>query len=394
MHAQFANLSAAMNQASSPTITWADNDQLHSARWQSKSDAPPPKRAQFVDDRITADNAYRLACEGTGLMWQGDFQNARQLLQALARRIDNPGKKKKTAAPATITEAFHLHRQAQSQRARVLAMILIPFNADYSIPLRRAPDVRLACEEVFGAPDETSKNFVMSLRELQGIIGAHEWRKKGVAIPALGGTIYPHYGVYSPVRGEYLELLATAPLPSTELAFDIGTGTGVIAALLAKRGVKSIIATDQDPRALACAKSNLDQLGIADQVQLEQTELFPQGRAPLVVCNPPWIPARPNSPIEYAIYDPDSNMLRRFLTGVAEHLTPNGEAWLIMSDLAELLGLRAEGQLQEWIQQGGLRVIERHDIRPTHPKANDENDPLHAARGKEVTSLWKMKVFN
>jgi methylase of polypeptide subunit release factors len=33
-------------------------------------------------------------------------------------------------------------------------------------------------------------------------------------------------------------------LPSTELAFDIGTGTGVVSALLAKRGVRKIIATD------------------------------------------------------------------------------------------------------------------------------------------------------
>jgi len=41
---------------------------------------------------MAADTAYRLACEGTGLLWRGDFQNARQMVQALARRIDKPPK--------------------------------------------------------------------------------------------------------------------------------------------------------------------------------------------------------------------------------------------------------------------------------------------------------------
>ena len=53
------------------------------------------------------------------------------------------------------------------------------------------------------------------------------------------------------MRGEYLDLVAKAPLPSRELAFDIGTGTGVLAAILARRGVKRVVATDLDPRALA-----------------------------------------------------------------------------------------------------------------------------------------------
>jgi hypothetical protein len=61
-------------------------------------------------------------------------------------------------------------------------MVLIPFEADYRIPLRRAPDVVTACTEAYGAPDTA---FVTSLRELLGIIGAHEWRKNGVDIAAL-----------------------------------------------------------------------------------------------------------------------------------------------------------------------------------------------------------------
>jgi methylase of polypeptide subunit release factors len=371
-----------------PTLTWTDPaaGSTHTARWRSEAGNPPPKRVVIADDRTTADAAYRQACEGIALLWRGDFQNARQLLQAMSRRVDRKPRK----AATSPLDAFNLHRQAQSQRARTLGMLLIPLEADYSIDLRRAPDVREACAEAYGEGEEPS---IVSLRELLGLIGAHEWRKKGVEIAALDGErIHPHYGVFSPVRGEYIDLVAKAPLPSQALAFDIGTGTGVLAALLAKRGVERIVATDQDPRALACARENLTRLGLQSQVDVIEADLFPEGRAPLVICNPPWLPARPSSPIERAVYDPDSQMLRGFLDGLTAHLESNGEGWLIMSDFAEHLGLRSRDALLAMIDAAGLKVIGRDDIKPKHPKASDASDPLYRARVAEVTSLWRLKA--
>jgi methylase of polypeptide subunit release factors len=370
-----------------PVIVWREmRDGVETAcsvRWQSESGVAPPKRVVVADDTLNADSAFRLASEGTGLLWRGDFQNARQLLQALARRIDRKPRK----AATTPADAFNFHRQAQSQRARTLGMLLIEVNDDYTIPLRRAPDIKLACNEAYGA---SNGEFVVSLREILGLVGAHEWRKNGVEVSALDARIHPYYGVFSPVRGEYLNLIAEAPLPSKTLAFDIGTGTGVIAALLAKRGVAKIIATDQDARALSCARDNLKRLDVMDCIDVIDADLFPPGKAPLIVCNPPWIPARPSSPIEHAIYDPDSRMLRGFLNGLAAHLTPKGEGWLILSDLAEHLGLRTREALLGMIESSGLKVVARMDTKPTHPRAADESDPLHKARAAETTSLWRL----
>jgi methylase of polypeptide subunit release factors len=179
-------------------------------------------------------------------------------------------------------------------------------------------------------------------------------------------------------------------LPSLDLAFDIGTGTGVLAAVLARRGVKRVIATDQAPRALVCARENLAQLGFSGAVEVQAADLFPEGCAPLIVCNPPWIPARPSSPIEYAIFDPNSQMLRGFLAGLAAHLTEKGEGWLILSDIAEHLGLRTRETLLTWIADAGLQVVARIEVRPQHSKAADPTDPLHAARAAERTSLWRL----
>ena len=296
----------------------------------------------------------------------------------------------------SAADGFNLHRQAQAQRARVLAMVLLPFNADHSIPLRRAPDARQACTEAWGPVGPQDSACVASLRDLLGMVSAHEWRKKGVEIPALGAApnnrIHPHYGVFSPVRGEYVDLVASTPLPpgSNLVVFDIGTGTGVLSAVLARRGVASVVATDQDPRALACSRENLDQLGVAAQVTLLQANLFPEGLASLVVCNPPWLPARPSAPIEYAVYDENSQMLRGFLNGLVAHLAPGGEGWLILSDLAEHLGLRSREELLAAFASAGLQVLERRDAKPVHPKATDGADALHAARAAEITSLWRL----
>lgn len=388
-----------------PVIHWHEAGTDCSALWRSERGAPPPKRVVLADDTTTADTAYRLACEGTALLWRGDFQNARQLLQALARRADNvPARKRKKAAEVVpVAEAFHLHRLAQSQRARMLGMLLIPFNADYSIPLRRAPDAKVACAEAWGPADVATGASVASLRELLGITSAHEWRRKGVEIAALGeaphNRIHPHYGVFSPVRGEYIHLVATVHLPkklagqATLEAFDIGTGTGVLSAVLVRRGVDQVVATDQDPRALACARDNLAQLGMLDKVQVVQADLFPEGRASLVVCNPPWLPARPSSPLERAVYDEGGRMLQGFLKGLTAHLAPKGEGWLILSDLAERLGLRSREALLAAFESNGLRVVSRIDAKPQHPKAADASDALHEARSREVTSLWRLAAI-
>jgi methylase of polypeptide subunit release factors len=372
------------------TIHWTTGDTHRSARWHSENATSLPRRTAVADDRTKAADAYRQACEGTALLWQGDFHNARQLLQAMGRRVD----RKTPGSGTSLSESFHLHRRGSAHRARVLGKLLVLLDDDYTLALRRAPEVRQACLDAYGPSKGPT---AVSLRELLGVIGAHQWRSKGVDVPALGTRVHPHYGVFAPVRGEYVDLVAQAPLPpavlrspATGTAFDLGTGTGVLAAVLARRGVDRVVATDISPRALACARENVQRLGLTDRIEVSGPGLFPEGRADLVVCNPPWLPARPTSPIEQGVYDPDSTMLNGFLTGLSAHLRPGGEGWLVLSDLAEHLGLRTRRQLLDAIEAAQLRVVDRIDTRPRHPRSADAGDPLHAARSAEVTSLWRL----
>lgn len=370
-------------------INWHEKNKPQSAHWQSEAGNPPPKAVVIADDTTKADEAYRLACEGTALLYRGDFQNAKQLLQAITRRVD----RKPIKPAANLLDAFHQHRARQIGRANITNKILIELKSG-ECDLPRAPSVKTAVQGALllnVAQEKLPQRIVISLRELLGMVGAQEWYKKGVPVQALNANIHARYGVYSPVRGEYLDLIDQAPLNIAPLAWDIGTGTGVIATLLVARGIKQVIATDNQARALACASENVQRLNMQAFIQVESADLFPEGTADLIVCNPPWLPAKANAPIEHAIYDPDSRMLKAFLAGVKARLNPNGEAWLVMSNLAELIGLRKPDDLQQWIAEAGLQVIDTLEIAPKHAKASDQSDPLYAARANELTSLYRLK---
>lgn len=326
-----------------------------------------------VDDSISANQALRLIHRGSALHWTGDYHNAKQLLAALGRRVPTPR-----------DGSFHNQRQQQADRVRVLNALLVPLT-NHQVDLRRAPDVSTACAEAYGPPREPrvplgeSSTRWVPLRELLGVIGAHQLRVRGVYVPALGDRIHPHYSVFAPTRSEYADLVAQHALLAAGTAFDIGTGSGVLAAILSRRGIPRVVATDNNPRAVACARENLERLQV--KAEVVDTDLFPPGRADLIVCNPPWIPARPLTVLDRSVYDDDSQMLRAFLARVRDHLAPGGEVWLLLSDLAEQLDLRSRSELLGMIRAGGLRVAGRVDITPRHRRARD----------RETTSLWQLK---
>lgn len=380
---------------------------VESALWWSANDRPAPKKVIAVDDRLTADQAVKYASQGTAMLWFGDFHNAKQILSAIDRRLAKGGKKpaakQGTGAEThaeTDAEAFYRLRQARAQRSRMMSLILVPITfrepgASAEVPLPRAPQLGAALAFGYGTqPGFGAGPAVVSLQELTGVQSAHGWYLSGVDVPSLGAKIHPHYGTFLPTRHEYVDLVAQAALPpgATELAFDIGTGTGVLAAVLVRRGVKRVVGTDIHQRAVECANDNFARLGIAGEASVQLTSMFPEGRAPLIVCNPPWLPGSAATTLDAAVYDPGSKMLLQFLAGLPVHLTEGGEGWLVLSDLAELLGLRTREMLLDAIDQAGLVVVDRLDTVPTHKRVSDTSDLLHAARSREVTSLWRLQA--
>ncbi|MCW4465002.1 class I SAM-dependent methyltransferase [Glutamicibacter sp. MNS18] len=379
-------------------LSWEHAGSTKSGRWWSANDRPAPKNLVVVDDRLTASQAMKYAAQGVAMLWLGDFHNARQLLGAMDRRLERTAAKRNAQPGSSPSEDFYRIRQTRAQRSRMLSLLLVPISFDTpdataTVPLPRAP--QLGAAVAFGydrQPGYGKQDAVLSLQELLGIQGGHQWFLKGVEVPALGARIHPHYGTFLPTRHEYVDLVAAAPLQDMELAFDIGTGTGVLAAVLAARGVRKVIGTDIHQRAVDCANDNFARLGIENTAKAQLTSMFPPGRASLVICNPPWLPGSAPTSLDAAVYDPGSKMLLQFLSGLPDHLTEDGEGWLVISDLAELLGLRTTSMLPDAIDRAGLEVIDRLDTVPTHARATDGTDPLHAARSRETTSLWRLRA--
>ena len=354
-------------------------------RWWSEV-APPPRRARRADDRTRAAEALAIVRSGDALAWGGDWHNARQLLAAMARRIVAP----RPRGPG-LSAAFRAERELRRLEHELLSRLAVPVGPGWASALPRAPALGAALGEAFGAPP--GEPVLMPLREILGAIGAHQWLLRGVPVPALGGAVHPRYGVFAPVRGEYVELVARALAEQVRgglggrRAFDVGTGTGVLAILLARAGAQ-VVATDVDPRAVTSARENAARFGVADRVEVVQVDLFPEGRARLVVANPPWIPEQPHGPLDRAVYDAGGELLGRLVAGLGARLEPDGEAWLVVSDLAERLGLRPPGALDALISSAGLRARFVLETRPAHPRAREGRDALSAARAAERTRLY------
>lgn len=352
--------------------------------YRNQSQQKPPKN--IIEARqISTDVLLQYARQDTAVVWRGDFQAAKQLLAALKKRVRKPAK-----TGATPAETFHKYRLAKAQQSRLINSLLIEIAPDFALNLPRAPNVQAALQDVYDTPNHAP--FLLPLNQLLGYIGAHEWHKKGVWIEELGANIHVPFGVFSPLRSEYLSLLCQAKLPETaKTAMDIGTGSGILAALLAKRGITHIYATDTNPRAIKTAQANLTHLGLNQQVTLLQQNLFADKYVDLIVCNPPWLPVKPTSDIETALYDPNHNMLKNVLQQAANHLQPEGQLWLILSDLAEHLGLRNKDDLPNWFHTSGWQVIATLATKPQHNKAQDPNNPLAFARNQETTFLYCLK---
>lgn len=351
-----------------------------SAHWRTESDTPRPEKFHDVDDSLNADGALRRVRKGEYLVYRGDFHNARQLLGAMGRRLNSP------RHAGTPLAAFRAERKARAIEHETLGRIVVELDSSYKLNLKRAPDVALAAKQVWGDPGDRST--LVSLKTLLGVLGAAEWRKKGLDVPGLKRKLTPHYGVYQPTRTEYVEVARKLDKVEGTQVFDIGTGTGVLGLLMLEKGADGVVGTDIEPRAVACARDNAKFFKVSDRFTIEEKSLFPDGKADLIICNPPWVPEAPKNRVDRAVFDEGNQMLIGFLSGLKKHLTKGGRGALIISNLGELLGLREPGALEAMFTEYGLEELRRYTIPAKHGKAKDKDDPMHAVRSKEITTMY------
>lgn len=273
-----------------------------------------------------------------------------------------------------------------AREAEVLGRLLVVLEADDSLALRRAPDTRTAVQRAWGPADAPR---LVGLRTLVGALGASGWTDKGIEVAGLPAPLVPRFGVFSPTRQAYLSLLDDADFTGLTV-LDVGCGTGVLGLLALSRGASSVTATDLDPRAVQAATDNAVRMGWSDRFCAEQADVWVPGRFDRVLFNPPWLPWKPRTRLDHAVFDPGGSVLQHWLTELVSHLAPGGEGWLLRSDLPELLGLSTPDELRHRFDRAGVQVASRHGVRASHGRARDPEDPLHVARSQESIVLWRL----
>lgn len=352
--------------------------------WKSESETPAPTHLEAVGDALTADEALKRVRGGAFLLYEGDFHNARQLLTAMARRLPSP------RSATTALEVFRAERRARALEHETVGRLVVALDADYRLELKRPPpDVALACRQAWGPPE--ASRTVVPLKTLLGVLGAAQWRKQGLAVPGLPKKLVAHYGVFVPTRTEYVEVLRRVTDVKGKRCFEVGIGTGVLSLLLIERGAASVVGTDIDARAVANARENAERFGVTARLRVEERSLFPDGKADLIVFNPPWVPEPPKNRVDRAVFDDKGETLEAFLAGLTSHLAPGGRGVLILSNLAELLGLRPAGALEQAFERHGLTCTARFEQPAKHGKSKDTSDALHEARSREVTTLFVLE---
>jgi tRNA1Val (adenine37-N6)-methyltransferase len=145
--------------------------------------------------------------------------------------------------------------------------------------------------------------------------------------------------------GVLLGVLAEANNPQTIL--DIGTGTGVIALMLAQRFNEAHIdVVEIDPIAAKTAEKNFINSPFSERLSIYPIgfgQFFDQNpgkKYDMVISNPPFFINSLKSPKakrELAKHT-DEDFFKKLITGVSEHLKINGLCYLILSlDTAELV---------------------------------------------------------
>jgi 16S rRNA (guanine1207-N2)-methyltransferase len=144
--------------------------------------------------------------------------------------------------------------------------------------------------------------------------------------PDLGLTVRAHGAAFAGTKidiGTRALLGCLDRMGAAGTALDLGSGSGVLAAALARhRPGLTVLAVDQSAAAVASTLATAEANGVADRIRVlrdDAAESVPDGSVDLVVCNPPFHQGATVS----------EDLAARLFAGAARALRPGGELWCV-----------------------------------------------------------------
>ncbi|MCP5022954.1 MAG: methyltransferase [bacterium] len=352
-----------------------------SAQFVSESGLAEPDQLVALNERASAKVVLRWLREGKNLAWEGDWEKGIGLLAELRKILQS---ERGENVGGSVLDRWKEQRGGIREQGELLGGILVAVEKDSEVRLRNAPDVRRAVELAWGLEGGLR---VVALNTLVGALSAAEWTRKGIEVPGLKGRLKPRFGVFSPTRRAYVDLLSHMEVKG-KTVLDVGCGTGVLGFVLLQRGATKALGTDLDGRSVECATDNANRLGLGGRYRAKKADLFPKGALfDRIVFNAPWVPEVPQTRLDRAVFDEGGTTLDRFVQGLRASLAEGGVGAILISDLPERLGLREAGYLEKAAFNAGLQVRLTAEVPAVHGRARDVRDPLHEVRGAEQVRI-------
>ena len=320
-----------------------------------------PACAQVHGTEATAPPSAVLAQirSGGAVVLRGDYTRATGILKYLDRLgkgvIDR-------AAYREIPNRFERSRQEQAAVRGALHRLAVVVQNGRMQGVTDGPfagrrDLTPWLEGGADYPPDTP--LLTPLRKILRIASDIKRLEEGVFIPALDAALVVFPTVFAPVDQKVIGLFAAyAEVGPGARVLDVGTGTGVLGLIAARRGAR-VVATDRNREAVLNARLNARRLGLEGCVEVRgPDDLFdgvPGERFDHVLFNAPWLLGTPRTAYETALYD-DGQVIAGFLSGVSGHLKAGGRVWLLYADVFERTGDGALTRVGALLNDNGLTI--------------------------------------
>ncbi|MHA2504492.1 MAG: methyltransferase [Candidatus Kariarchaeaceae archaeon] len=328
--------------------------------------------------KINVNDAIGQLLDGQYVLVADYFSSGLKLLHSLRKRLQK-------LHSQYDFESQRMYRAAYREASHRLLLEI----SDHQIKIKKSPFIGWL-ELLY--PD--TPDFFISFPSIQGLNSAWQWYTKGLTIEKLNLTIHPYYGVYFPTRFDHLVLLdewLSQYQGKRDIAYDIGTGSGILSLLLQRHKFNSVIATDSNPNAIIGLVETLETLDLT-QITPRHGDLFAgsDDLADLIVFNPPWLKAQHelSEGIDRAIYY-DDDLFERFFEQAPRHLRSDGRVVLLFSNLSKVVDsdtdhpIRSELKRDRFVKQELIVGEVAPASRNTRRKDN---------RKDEQVELWILRL--